>query len=531
MYTNKGARRCVLPCLCLALVSCEEDRPPEDGSAFGALVTAIGGEEALRSLRSLELEASGRTYVSDQGINVGGQFPLSSTFSHRLSVRPEESLLRNDYIRESRIPFPGQTDYAEIMRGNLGYLTGKYLSLQPVSGPVPMTPDRRSSVVRVQEMMTPHLFVKRFLDRGDRVAVSEATREEIIYVALQFETEGPNIEVLLDPASDLPAFVRTRENHFLRGDVTVEVALAAWVQAPGSRLRLPSSVTMSMDGQSLHEGARTGWRVNQDLSPERFEFPSGPTPPFDEADALRGLNNAHFHYEVSTKGVDFFDGRRDQIEVKKQAEGVYAVGLDEYYSYVIERATDVVVFDPSLYPARANAILDWIESTFPSKSVRRVILSHFHKDHSGALRTYVRKGADVVVSARARPFFAEYLARSAMIGFGITEGELQPTFLSVDDGERLALDDPLRPMVVHQVAVPHSDDTLIVYLKNENITLFADMYASWQGDSQSAILTILNDLGLEASRVGIIHGGGDLFAPGAFGTGPPGGGPPGDNGG
>lgn len=133
------------------LGSCSEDT----GGVAGATVlertiSALGGRDALVRLRRLEIEATGETFVSDQGTEVGGSAPRSSLFTQHLSVDLTAGLLRSDYVRTTFIPFSGAADYAEIVRGNLGYLTGTYLGLQPVPGPVPMEADRRSSSVRVQ---------------------------------------------------------------------------------------------------------------------------------------------------------------------------------------------------------------------------------------------------------------------------------------------------------------------------------------------------------------------------------------------
>ena len=365
-------------------------------------------------------------------------------------------------------------------------------------------------------MMNPHILVRRFIDRPEDTRDIRVDRGGVVFEGVEFDTEGPKVQLLLQPGTGELAVARTLENHYLRGDVVVEVHLDAWSADLDSGLRFPGEVTMMMDGIRLHVDSRALFSVNPVFEETLFRFPPGQAPPYGEEDSRRGFENAHFHYEVSTKAVDFFDGRRDEIEVKPVAGGLYAVGKDEYFTYVIERADGVAVLDPSLYPARAAAIIAWVHDTFPGKPIRHAVVTHFHKDHSGALRSYVQEGAAVVVSERGRPFFEDYLSRPARIGFGIEAGELAPNFVEVPTGGSMELGDSLRPMIAHQVNVPHSNDTVILHLPNENVTLFADMYASWQGDSAAAIVDALKVLGYDDGRVGFSHGGGELIPAAAF---------------
>lgn len=524
-------------CCAVLLMSCSDDEQPpptesgEQGSRFDDVIAALGGQDALSSLSGIIVEASGETFVSDQGIDVGGEFPISSDFNQRLSVDLDEGWMRSEYVRDNYVPFSGFTDYSEIVRGELGYLVGQYLSLQPVEGPIPMESDRRSSTVRVQNMMVPHVLLRSFLNQRENTRELVVSIDGESYPGLELETEGPNVVVVLSSNSDEVIAVQTLENHYLRGDVVVQVDFGNWQTQEGSDLRFPDSLTLSVDGEILHSDMRSLVEVNPSFSADFFDFPLGPMPTLDPEGSLRGFENAHYHYEVSTKGVDFFDGPRDEIEVKPQAEGVSAVGKDEYFTYVIEQSDGLVIVDPSLYPGRARAIFEWIDEAYPNKPITHAVITHFHKDHAGALREYVKQGAAVVVAEAGRPFFEDYLGRSAMIAFGVADGELSPEFIEVGTQSQVELADPLRPLTIYQVSVPHSNDTLIVRLENENVTLFADMYASWQGDSASAISRVLVELGLDETAVGIIHGGGNLIPPGAFGAGGGGGAPPGGGGG
>jgi glyoxylase-like metal-dependent hydrolase (beta-lactamase superfamily II) len=76
---------------------------------------------------------------------------------------------------------------------------------------------------------------------------------------------------------------------------------------------------------------------------------------------------------------------------------------------VIEMADHLVIFEPPLFEGRSEAVITAAKRPAPGKPIRHIVLSHFHDDHMGGVRTYAAEGATVVVHSSAGEYIRAVL--------------------------------------------------------------------------------------------------------------------------
>ena len=99
------------------------------------------------------------------------------------------------------------------------------------------------------------------------------------------------------------------------------------------------------------------------------------------------------------------DGPADQIVPRAVAPGSTLIQGIPNNSMIVEQSNGVVVVEGALSDFRAEALIRYINRTYPGKPVRYVTASHHHADHAGGMRPFVALGATAVIGADAVPLF------------------------------------------------------------------------------------------------------------------------------
>ena len=111
---------------------------------------------------------------------------------------------------------------------------------------------------------------------------------------------------------------------------------------------------------------------------------------------------------------------------------------------IVEQQDGIVVVEGALSSPRAEALIDYIEATYPGKPIRYVTGSHHHADHSGGMRPFVALGARPVVHEAAVPFFEQVFAArgSRLLPDRLDDSDAAANILAVPATGAVTLDDP-----------------------------------------------------------------------------------------
>src|SRR5690606_6243322 len=101
-----------------------------------------------------------------------------------------------------------------------------------------------------------------------------------------------------------------------------------------------------------------------------------------------------------------------------------------------------------------------------------------HRDHAGALRTFVARGARVVVGALARPYSAAaFRAARTIEPDELAAARRAATIDTVPVGGELTIADPARPVRVIHVPSTHANDMVVAYTPGSGVLFVSDIYS------------------------------------------------------
>jgi glyoxylase-like metal-dependent hydrolase (beta-lactamase superfamily II) len=323
---------------------------------------------------------------------------------------------------------------------------------------------------------------------------------------LKYKDSGLAAELHLDSFNKLPARVIYTEDDPIYGDTKNELAFDDWKDKDG--VRLPNGYLYFLNGKKIREERVRTLINNGKIDEAAFVIP-------DDIKAQPEVGErivSQWTLRRANIGVGYQDfGRPQNVKLDELAKGVYHVTGGSHHSLAVEMKDHVVVVELPLFDERSAAVIKAIEEKIPGKPVKFGVITHYHIDHSGGLRTYAAKGATLLAQESIVPFVNETLAAPHTVrpdslaksgGKGTVEGVKDTRELT--DGER----------TVQLISVPngHAAGMLVAYLPKEKILFVSDLYtpggAVEVGDANAVALNaVIEKLKLSVDRVVGGHGG------------------------
>jgi glyoxylase-like metal-dependent hydrolase (beta-lactamase superfamily II) len=474
--------------------------PPIDKAFIG-----LGGRDAIADLKGFRLTASGERLLTLEGVAPEDDAVPVSTFNAEIASDAAGERLRLAYQRNLFI-FGAMNDYRILINKDVGVTDGVESVFGFPGGS--LSSDRWASTVREHRLLNPHLIL-RDVAHGKLTATDAgvALRDGELRHRIDVN-DGPRpISLFVDRFTGELTDLATIENDYVAGDTALEVHFLGWRTWDDSGVLFPSDVVLAIGDQPAHVERRTAVAVNPALEPSLFAFPTGSTPQHVAADAARGARNSHFHEGFAALGVPL-DGLQTYVEAEQLAPGVHHLRGGSHNSLAIEQQSGVVIVEAPLYEARAKAIYDWVTANIPGKPVTHVVSSHHHRDHAGALRTFVARGARVVLGARAQPYFATAFRAARTVE--PDELALMPrpaAFDLVPVGGEVTIPDQARPVRVIHVPSTHANDMVVAYTPAGRVMFVSDIYSPGIPGSPAGAREVLDVVVAKNLALDVIAGG------------------------
>lgn len=290
--------------------------------------------------------------------------------------------------------------------------------------------------------------------------------------------QGPTLWLAVDPATKLPAWLRSIGPSTTLGDIATTTYFTGYL--PFGDLQLPVGLTSTMDWRDITSMMFNvdSYRVNATNLPP---FPAA-APPAPAAER--------------------------RAEAKKVADKVWDVRIGGNGGAVIEFADHLVMFEAYNNEADTFARLDVADALVPGKKVTQLIVTHHHFDHSGGLRAAVSRGLTIIARRGNEGIFREMVARPAPNFPDALARNPQPLkFIPVD--EQLTLDDgTMRVDVYRAIGHLHMAEAVVAYIPGPRIFLEGDFTTydwdwNWWG---GAYLDTVERYGLKPAINIPVHG-------------------------
>jgi len=450
----------------LALSACASEPPtgPEAGmELLDEMVATMGGWDVLSMIERQELITNGTQWEPHQAERPGGVRELN-IFNRTIMVEFSGPSMRLQFIGTRSYPSPAAVNFTEIIDGDVGALISEgdddEETFERMQG------SRFAARMRdIHRLPSQIAIVAR--DSGSLVRAEDRTVGDNTFQVLQFTDGDAPVEILIrvEGFSKFPSSVTYTETDPLYGDTENTLVYSDWQ---------PSQVSATEEGRPI--SARFPFAVNNGSFDEgTFDIPEEVRASSEPGERVLS------QITLRRAGMGFgpLPGYADLPEVaplEEIAPGVlHAVG-GSHNSMVVEMEDHLIVVEAPLFEERSIGVIEAIEARFPDKPIRYVIVTHFHADHSGGIRTYAAMGATVVADESIVDFLETVVtAPSTIRPDMLEETDVTPTVEGVSDV--LELSDGTRTVQVLPVPNDHAAGMVMVYLPEDGIVFVSDLYS------------------------------------------------------
>jgi glyoxylase-like metal-dependent hydrolase (beta-lactamase superfamily II) len=467
-------------------------------SILDAAAVAIGGWAALEAIRCVHLDADGQDWEPSQAYDIGGTLDVS-TFRIATDLDLRAGASRVEMDAEVIYPWPHRVAYVEITDTKAGMLADLSLGAVAITR---LHPSLYFTARRDFAAFAPEALR---LARADAGAVLEDGTSK----SVRFRHHEVDRWATLALADDRTTTSLTYADHDpVLGDISYRFEWSDWRDVGG--IRLPYRLRRLIEGRPIREERLRRVTLNEPVSDEKFAIPA----------IVRAQDEAGRRIVTGWTqrrraiGLPYEEYTRVQrVDMAPLAPGVWLARGGSHNSLVIEMVDHLVIFEPPLFEGRSEGVIAAAKKSAPGKPIRHIVLSHFHDDHMGGVRTYAAEGAIVVVHSSAGDYIRAVLGQRRTLEPDRLEiarrdgRQSQPAVMPVDDA--VALTDGTREIKLYHVPNNHSLGMLVGYVPDARVLFTADLVSDTFPlipDFASAVHKLTQENGLSVEMIACGHG-------------------------
>jgi len=414
------------------------------GSIAAAQTTldSIAKSMGAANLKTIEYSGSGASFTLGQNVSPTAPWPRVEVKSYRRAVDYATPASREEVTR------PQGTAVQLVSTGAAWNMAGNNPTPQPAAVAERLT----------QLWITPHGFVK----------AAQANQATVKGKTITFTAHGKHLMRGVINAENLVERVETTIRNPVLGDMPVEVSYSDYRDFGG--VKFPGKIVQRQGG-----------------------FPTL------ELTITEVLPNAPVSIEAPAAARDA-KAPAIKVDSQKLADGVWYLTGGSHHSLAVEFKDHVAVIEGPQSEERSRAVIAEVKKLIPAKSIRYLINTHHHFDHSGGLRAFVSERARIVTHRINKPFYKKTFRGGS--------------YLTVAD--KRVLTDGGQTIELHHIqGNPHNEGILLAYLPKHKLLVEADVYTPAAPNAPSPatpnpasvnLYENIQRLKLDVSQLAPIHG-------------------------
>jgi len=341
------------------------------------------------------------------------------------------------------------------------------------------------------------------------------------YPAAQYQDENGTFLVMFDPATHLPAVVRTRDFDAHMGDANYDAAYSDWRSVgSGGRFKYPYRIAYTLNGVNVFDTTVEQVRINESLPADTFAIPpelegQAPKPAAAEKTPFQWiLRRLAGGFYLDSDALYFDEG--GTLALTDVGPNISLVAGGTHNALIVATDDSIVVFDAPGDDGLSNWIIEAARRKYPGKPFSYVVLTHHHLDHTGGIRAYAAQGAAIVVGKGDGDYFRKVLtAPQTLNRYGVNT--VTPRVIEVESKWSETVGG--RVIEAYSLENRHATNYLIPYIPDAKMAFQSDLWVAgipWPSDpalaahvsrSAGAIVDGLKKAGIEPDKLAGGHGG------------------------
>jgi hypothetical protein len=217
----------------------------------------------------------------------------------------------------------------------------------------------------------------------DRVApASSVTIGGVSHSAASYRAGDQTLTVLFDPATGLPARVRSLDYDNIWGDVTYDLVLADWQTVGGARIAM--SRKYELNGRTVMDVKLSEVTLNTPIPADRLAIPG----PFLAAAGRPATGKVPYQWIIRRQFIGIYlDSNQPSydtqgspgLRLQELAPGIQHVVGGSHNSLIVEMKDHVIVFDAPVSDWQSNWTISAARGKYVRKPVKYLVLTHHHR--------------------------------------------------------------------------------------------------------------------------------------------------------
>jgi glyoxylase-like metal-dependent hydrolase (beta-lactamase superfamily II) len=458
--------------------------PPPVRDLVDRAVDALGGAEALGSLKTLSVKGPSTEWEPEQSLVADGEPRLASESTFEAISDCAADTTRIDWVRKFAYPQPRTYTFRETVTPQAGFVAGidsTARTKQSMDSNPPghtMSGLRLAATRRELRRGSPLLLLELTKNREHVSILSDVTVADTAYPAVEYKSGAQAFDILFDPRTALPARIRTLDYDNIWGDVTYDLVLSDW--RPVDKLQLPFSRTYELNGRKVADLKIAEIHANVPLPPDPIAIPASvadsASKPAEGAVPFQWVLRRQFIGTYLDSDNPSYDARAGGgLHLTEVAPGVQQVVGGTHNSLIVELRDSLVVFDAPVSDWQSNFTLDAAREKFKGKPVKYLVLTHHHMDHAGGLRAYAAQGATLVVGKGNAEHVRKILAAPFQRDPDLPARDLAQTPI-LEVADKQVLGDGRRQVTAYLIENPHAAGMLMGYVSDAKLGWVVDIW-------------------------------------------------------
>jgi len=355
-----------------------------------AAIEKMGGEEGLRSLKSIQLEGVGHTYFIEQSERPEG--PWIVNYSQITELRDfRENRLRRTTRETNILSPPGSPATALVVAEGAAATQAGDRTF----------PGSATQVAEAEEALalSPERILLTALDAKDLHNERDTSLQGGAQHVVGFTWRDATVRIFLSAETEMPTaieFVRSYPGSIfwgVWGDVTTRIYLSLWMLEPGG-LRYPRQWDVERNGTPYQAFTVTSLSLNPAPAAESFSISA----------AVRKAYEAN-----SRRTIDDLPLGRPNTPPAELAPGVVQI-LGSWNVTLVRQPDGLVIIEAPISPGYSDKVMAEAKRRFPDAPIKAVISTSDAWPHIGGVREYVARGIPVYALDLNKPILERLIS-------------------------------------------------------------------------------------------------------------------------